>query len=94
MMNFSKNKKLNGVLNAIYNDLMELGLDEVKKYYNDFSNKVDYNLVDYGNLLIYYDDIRELYKNHGYKSIDKISDDALSDIYKRQVGFVTRTILK
>ena len=94
MMSFSKNKKLNGVLNDIYNDLMELGVDEVKHYYNNFSNKIDYNIAEYGNMLIYYDNVRELYKNNGYKTIDKISDENLWNIYKRQVGFVARKFLE
>ena len=32
MKKFSKNKKLNYVLNDIYNYLMELGKDEIKRY--------------------------------------------------------------
>lgn len=91
---FSQNKKTNGVLNGIYEDLMELGLEEVKHYYNEFKREVDYNIAQYGNLLIYYYDIREFYKKNGYTtSIDKMSDTKLWDTYKRQVGYVTRYII-
>lgn len=96
MIKFSQNKKTNGVLNGIYEDLMELGLGEVKHYYNEFKGQeVDYNLAQYGNLLIYYYDIREFYKKYGYTStIDKMSDARLWDTYKRQVGYVTRYIIR
>lgn len=94
MMNFSKNKKLNGVLNGIYNDLMELGLDEVKRYYNEFKHESDYNIAQYGSMIVYYSDLREFYKNNGYKSLDKMSDQKLWDTYKRQVGWVVREVLR
>lgn len=94
MEKFSKNKKLNGVLNDILKSLQELGTDEVKRYYKEFRQYKDYNIVDYGNLLIYYDDIRELYKSNGYKNIDKISDNKLWETYKRQVGYVARFMIR
>lgn len=93
MRNFSKNKKLNGVLNDILESLQELGIEEVARYYKEFNNEKDYNIVQYGNLLIYYDDIRELYRRNGYTSIDKMSDNKIWDIYKRQVGYVARTLI-
>lgn len=93
MEKFSKNKKLNTVLSSIYEDLEEFGVEEVKRYYNEFKNEPDFNLVQYGNMLIYYADIREFYKNAGYKSMEKMSDSKVWDIYKRQVGYVARKIL-
>ena len=94
MRNFSKNKKLNGVLNDILESLQELGIEEVARYYKEFNNEKDYNIVQYGNLLIYYDDIRELYRRNGYTSLDKMSDNRIWDIYKRQVGYVARALIK
>lgn len=94
MIKFSKNKKLNGVLNDILDSLNDLGLEEVKRYYKEFKEYKDYNIVDYGNLLIYYEDIRELYKSNGYKSIDKMSDSKVWETYKRQVGYVARFMLR
>ena len=93
MKNFSKNKKLNMVLNAIYNDLQDLGEYEVKRYKTKFPCESDYNIAQYGNLLVYYYDVRKLYKNAGYKTLDKFSDNKVWEVYKRQVGYVARLIL-
>lgn len=94
MEKFSKNKKLNNTLNEIYEDLLEMGVDEVKRYVKDFNNEIDYNIAKYGNLLIYYYDIRNFYKNNGYKSIDKWSDGKIWDLYQRQVGWVARYLVR
>ena len=94
MEKFSKNKKLNGVLNDILDSLKDLGLEEVKRYYKDFRAYKDYNIVEYGNLLISYEDIRELYKSNGYKSVDKMSDIKVWETYKRQVGYVVRLMIR
>jgi len=93
MEKFSKNKKLNNALNGIYEDLKELGIGEIRHYYNDFKNEVDFNIAQYGNMLIYFYDIKEFYKNAGYKSMEKMSDSKVWEIYKRQVGYVARKIL-
>ena len=45
-------------------------------------------------MLIYYEDIRELYKSNGYKSIDKMSDNKVWETYKRQVGYVARLMIR
>lgn len=87
---FSKNKKLNTVLQAIYNDLQELGTDKIKRYKREFKNEIDFNIAQYGNLLCYYFDIRNFYKTAGYKTLDKFSNDKIWDIYKRQVGYIAR----
>lgn len=91
MINFSKNKKLNNVLNTIYDEIKEnLTLTDIKRYKETFKNEIDYNIYSYGNLRIYYEDIRELYKD--YKSLKNASDYKLENIYKRQVGYITRYI--
>lgn len=95
---FSQNKKTNGVLNEIYNDLLEISdteeqsRNEVKRYRKEFSRLSDCNIVNYGNMLIYYEDIREMYRRHGYKSLDRLSDSKVWEIYKGQVGYVARLI--
>lgn len=94
MTNYSKNKKLNSVLNAIEEQLKEYGLDEVKRYYKEFPNEPDYNIVQYGNLLIYYNQIYKLYENCGYKSTNKYSPDKIWAVYLRQVGYIVRELLK
>lgn len=93
MNKYSKNVKLNKALTEIEADLLELGIDEVKRYYNEFKNEVDYNIVQYGNLLIYYDDIYNFYRSCGYKSTDKMTTDKIWDLYKKQVGYVARCLV-
>lgn len=90
-MYYSSNKKRQQVLEYIENELLDLGIDEVKRYYDDFKYEVDYNLAQYGNLTIYYYDVREIYKD--YKSLKNVSDYAIWELYKRQVGYVTRRLL-
>ena len=85
---FSKNNKLNTVLTAIKDDLIEMGIDEVKRYFNEFKSEPDYNIVNYGNMLIYYDDIYKFYREAGYKSLDRVSNNKIWEIYRRQVGYV------
>ena len=91
MKKFSKNKKLNYVLNDIYSYLLEMGKDDIKRYMKDFPYKADYNIYQYGNMRIYNDEIRELYKN--YKCLKNASIDKLIDIYKRQVGYMAKLIV-
>ena len=91
MKKFSKNKKLNYVLNDIYSYLMEMGKDEIKRYMKDFSYKADYNIYQYCNRRVYNDEIKELYKD--YKSLKNASIDKLINIYKRQVGYMARLII-
>lgn len=91
MKKFSKNNKLNYVLNDIYNDLMKLGKDEIKRYMHDFPNEIDYNIYQYGNMRIYNDEIRVLYID--YKCLKNASINKLVNIYKRQVGYMARLII-
>ena len=93
MNKYSKNNKLNKVLMEIENNLLDLGLEEIERYYNTFGNEVDYNIVQYGNMLIYYNDIYNFYKNYGYKSTDKMSTNKIWELYKKQVGYVARKII-
>ena len=75
MKKYSKNKKLNDVLTRIENQLLELGLDEVKHYKKSFPNEIDYNIAQYGSVLVYYSDVKQMYKDCGYKSLEKMSDE-------------------
>ena len=94
MKKYSKNKKLNDVLTRIESQLLELGLDEVKHYKKSFPNEIDYNIAQYGSVLVYYSDIKQMYKDCGYKSLEKMSDEKVWEIYKRQVGYVARELTK
>lgn len=90
---FSKNKKLETVLQGIKSDLLEYGLEEVKRYYKEFPKEPDYNVAQYGNLLVYYCDIFAFYRNAGYKTTDKFSSEKIWNIYLKQVGFVVRSLM-
>lgn len=91
---YSKNKKLNEVLKRIEEQLLELGLDEVKHYVEEFGNELDYNIAQYGNLLVYYYDVKKMYRDCGYVSLDKMSDEKVWEIYKRQVGYIARQLMR
>lgn len=95
-MKYSKNVKLNKVLNQIEEHLNYLELSEIERYMKEYPNEPDYNLVQYGNMLIYYWEIRKMYINADYKTFEnnKISDSKMWEIYKRQVGYVARQIIK
>ena len=94
---FSQDAKSNKVLNDIYDSLLSIhdtkseSIAEIKHYKDNFPEELDYNLYQYGNLLIYDDDIKDLYKD--YKSLQKSSIESIRHIYKRQVGYVVRYIL-
>jgi hypothetical protein len=94
MYKYSKNKKLENALCGIEQQLLDLGLEEVKHYYNEptFKHKTDYNIAQYGSLLVYYADVQEFYKECGYKTT--FSDSKIWEIYKRQVGYVTRKLME
>ena len=93
MNKYSKNVKLNKALMKIESDLLDLGINEVKRYYNTFKNEVDYNIAQYGNLLIYYDDVYNFYRSCGYKTTDKMTTDKIWELYKKQVGYVARCLV-
>ena len=95
-MKYSNNVKLNTVLNQIEEDLKWLELPEIAHYMQEFPNEPDYNIAQYGNMLIYYCDIRKMYTDAGYKSFEgnRIPDNKMWEIYKRQVGYVARQIMK
>ena len=94
MNKYSRNVKLNRVLMKIEDSLLEeLGIDEVKRYYSQFKHEDDYNIVQYGNLLIWYNEIYDFYRECGYKSTDKMTTDKIWDLYKKQVGYVARCLV-
>lgn len=97
---WSKNAKTDAVLSEIADDLRNIcdtdseSLEEIQRYMREFPREIDYNLAQYGNMLIYYEQVREMYKRAGYKSVDRLSDTDLWEIYRRQVGYVARGIMK
>lgn len=97
MKTFSNNKKLNAVLNRIHEQLLSIAdsgsesIAEIQRYRKSYPKQTDYNLYQFGNLLIYYDEIRELYSE--YKSVKCYSNDRLCELYKRQIRFVADYII-
>lgn len=87
---------LNAVLNRILEQLLSIhdtkeeSIKEVFHYMKNFPRETDYNLYQYGNLLIADCDIRNLYKD--YKSLQKVSDEKIRAIYMRQIRFVANWI--
>lgn len=97
---WSKNAKLNALLSEIEDDLRSMcdseeeSLEEIRRYMQEFPKEKDYNLVNYGNLLVYFVQVRDLYKRCGYEIIDRINNTVLWETYRRQVGYVAREIMK
>ena len=97
-LEFSPNRKLNNLLSSIRDEIInrfdsdEDMCHEIARYKQNFPRESDFNFVQYGNLHVYYDDIRDFYKTAGYadSTIDRMSDDEIWELYKRQVGYVLR----
>ena len=93
MNKYSKNKKLNTVLTEIEKDLIyNLGISDLRRYVEEFPNEIDFNIAQYGNLLVYFNDIYEFYENCGYKITSTFSTEKIWGTYKRQVGYVARDL--
>lgn len=90
---FSVNAKLNAVLTEIFADLEEMGKNEVKRYMQNFKHESDYNIVQYGNMIIYYEDVRAMYERAGYKGLKNWSNSKIWETYKRQVGYMARVYM-
>lgn len=99
---FSTNRKYNATLESIYFDLLHIhdtkaeSLEEIRHYYNEFRTiGKDYNLAMYGNLLIYYYQVREMFLRCGYsaKHLARFSDSKVWEMYLYRVGEVVRYIM-
>lgn len=94
---FSKNAKLNKVLNSVYESLLSISdteeesISEIKRYVSEFKGYPDYNLYKHGNLIIEYCGIHSLYSE--YKSLKNASDCEIEAIYMHQVKYVANYIL-
>ena len=94
MIKFSRSTKVDYVMTDIFNDLQELGTEEVKRYKKEFPFEIDYNLFMYGNLRIYNYDIMELFKKAGYKVNFEKDTTKYVELYKALVGRVAREYFK
>lgn len=88
-------KVYNGILEQLksIHDTEEESLHEVLHYYRSFPREVDFNIVQYGSLLVYYVQVREFYEQCEYPNVDKMSNDELWELYKKDVGYVVRTLI-
>ncbi len=95
-MKFSNNTKFNNLLCKIEEQIKqtESWETEIVRYYTEFQREPDYNFAQYGNLLIYYKDIRDFFVSCGYKSVQNIKDNEIWELYKSQVGHVIRELIK
>ena len=103
---YQNTKEKTKVLNDIYDEMMEnLGIEEITRYVKEFPREKDYNIVQYGNLLIYYYDIRNFLIDSGFTKFGekrttkareneyKKSDFEVWEYYKYLVGIVARYIV-
>ena len=58
-MKYSKNVKLNKVLNQIEKDLNYFDLSEIAHFMQEFPKEPDYNIAQYGCVKIYHWEIRK-----------------------------------
>lgn len=95
-MKFSNNTKFNNLLCKIEEQIKkdEKWETEIVRFYKEFPMFPDYNYVSYGNLLISYHDVRELFESCGYTSTKNITDEEIWELYKSQVGHVIRELIK
>ena len=106
-MKYSINKKLNSVLNCIESDVIYSFSDDkdgkdsarevieaIESYKKLYPGEIDYNIAQYGNLLIYFTDVYEMYRNCGYKITEKFNRSKIWETYRRQVGYVCNEILR
>lgn len=71
----------------------EESLNEIKRYADNFPKEPDYNIVQYGNLLVYYDQIHEFYHDCGCESMKNKNNDEIWEIYKKHVGNVATQLI-
>ena len=65
--------------------------NELKRYKTEFHNEKDYNWYKYGNILPYYSQIRDFYKEHDIPFPE--SDSVLQEHFEYHVGKAIDSIL-
>ena len=100
MKRYSINPKLNKCLNSIEEALLSMldteaeSLQQIRAYVNNFRKEPDYNIVQYGNVICCYPELRDFYRSCGYKTTEKMSNEKLWATYLHQVGYVARQLVK
>lgn len=77
---------------TIYPDNRKESLLQCEDYYVNFPGAADYNIAQFGNVLIYYDDVREVMRACGYK-VGRYTDSQIWDYYRRMIGAACRWLL-
>lgn len=98
MKKLSNNRKYNAVANEILSDLLTIhdtekeSREEIAHYRKEFPREPDFNLAQYGNMLIYFYQVREMFVRCGYseKNLQRVSDSRLWKMYLCRVGEVVR----
>lgn len=98
---FSNNKKTEAYLTGIQKQLLSIhdtpeeSMSEILNYMEKFPDEIDFNLAAYGNMLIYYDDVRDFMRECGYaeSTINRMSNDQIWEAYRRNVGYVARELV-
>ena len=101
-MNYSINPKLNAVMKSIELQLLSKGTEKqealqiIRQYIKAFNKEPDYNLAQYGGMLVSPYDVRELNIQCGYSvaSQNNISDERIWYEYLLRVGLVARELIK
>lgn len=68
-------------------------LSEIKRYADHFPKEPDFNIVQYGNLLVYYNQIYDFYRDCGCGFVKDKNDDEIWEMYKKHVGLVANQLL-
>lgn len=71
----------------------EESLSEIKRYADHFPKEPDFNIVQYGNLLVYYDQIHDFYRDCGYEFAKDKNNDEIWEMYKKHVGLAANQLL-
>lgn len=69
-------------------------LNELKRYAKAFPHEPDYNVAQYGRLLVSSYQVREMYNECGYKPKSELNDDQIWELYLHQVGHVVKQLIK
>lgn len=101
MNKYSVNNKLNETLMDIEEQLLETmggdreeALSQILRYYKEFYKDPDFCIAQYGNLLVYHDQVYNFYYQHDYRCVLRMSVDKRWQVYLHQVGYVARRLLK
>lgn len=84
----------NSVTASIWEDLSNMGKDEVARWMSEYPGYVDYRLAQDGNLLVYTDDVRTLFASTFGEEWGDADSDLLWDAYRVIVGETARVFMR